>query len=1554
MRNVGVFPIDYQPPFSLSTTYYSIYGGDVNQVPHIRLTPTTRNSGATVEVGKGNSLTAVTSGEASGLIALAPGENFITVKVTAADGTTKTYTLLALMDDTPARAPAAPTNLEVDAADGQLALEWTAPSATVTGYDVHYTSAPATGNGAVANAATASGSDPATAWVAVTRSGTTASQTISSLTNGATYRVRVRATNSGGSSAWVFKSGTPRINLRWPSSTLEVAENATTVSEIRISEGGATVSSVVSGTLTYSAGSSNPASLTEDLTSGYATTFSAAANAIPMIVLAAPANDAVNEEHETFTVTLNAGTGYTVGTPSTLTVTIIDNDPPAAPPLTLTTGNGQQRASWTKPAGPVTGYQLRYKEATATDQAATTAGDPSTGWVTSTPSGTGTSADITGLTNDTTYLVQVRATDGQTQTGNGWGAWSASQSGRPELPDPNLLGLTAESSTSASGTFSALTLSPSPFAAATTTYTATVRNALTHVKLFPARNDSDATVEVGKQGETLTAVPSSGESDAIALAVGANAITVKVTAPDGSTTKTYTVTVTRGQPSTNAALSGLTATQAESASGTFSALTLDPSFAPATTAYTASVENSITYVKLRPTASDSTARVEVGKGSSLATVTSGQPSGPISLSLGANAITVKVTAEDGSTTNTYTVTVTRAMARPSGAPPAAAAGTEGALVSNTGQAQQNNVDFNNTVYGQGFTTGPYVDGYTLKSIEAILATDAGITSEDAATVRAEVWSDSNGTPGTRVAYLSARNIPTGTSGNHRVTFTPSYGITVTLAANTTYHFVIYTTGSPADLDVQLTGSASEDAGAAEGWSIADQRSEISQNIPPWAPAWTTSTGAFVQIAVKGKPVSITHWTSTLAVKDLGHLNGDGCIGQQQCSAQLSPDSSFTYGGWPYNVLAVRVVRGSLQLLLDRAPRLHPDHTRLDVGGRQFQFKDASESWGIERNEDAWRLTWHGTGLDWSDGDEVSVSLVGRNVPAPPTPAPHTGLQPVRVHYDEMRDGEPVDNFNNMRLARPKPSTIPGTFERRVQLRAYVPGTFASSDPEKGMVTTTHVMLRVRAHPASTLEWAIGNVYDVTGTFAEFPNGGFTPAIALNPASKWTYIYIRVTNGSQSATHFVAIDPPPRTYTLTPEARVAEGEEATLTLSLGSPAGAGGVSFTVSANYPDGGASADDVGEIATSVTVPEGQQSGRIIIPTVDDEEVEAAEERFTVRVAHVGEPAWAVDPEGTDTAAVTIVDNDEPPPPPAPPEGPEPWDIRVVPGDGTLTVTWNVGSRDGVEDSEIWHVLRWSQEPGVWNNPRDPRAVGKNDGLSVDPGLTSYTITDLKNGVATGVFIRSMVGHRNNMSERDGNSSEWVRTKGEHTTPVAPPNAAPTVSSAIADATIVNENGTHQVTLSGVFADADADGLTIAAVSSADSVATVSVAADYSTLTVSAQARGTATVTVTAADGRGGSVSDSFAVTVKAAPTVASAINDISGLEVDDNRSVSLSGVFSDADGDAVTVTEALSSDSAMVAVSTALDPSTSAITDLTVLAKSEGTATVKVTAQDADGNTV
>ena len=179
-------------------------------------------------------------------------------------------------------------------------------------------------------------------------------------------------------------------------------------------------------------------------------------------------------------------------------------------------------------------------------------------------------------------------------------------------------------------------------------------------------------------------------------------------------------------------------------------------------------------------------------------------------------------------------------------------------------------------------------------------------------------------------------------------------------------------------------------------------------------------------------------------------------------------------------------------------------------------------------------------------------------------------------------------------------------------------------------------------------------------------------------------------------------------------------------------------------------------------------------------------------------------------------------------------------------------------------------------------------------------------------------------------------------------PNRAPTVSSAISDATIVNESGTHQVSLTGVFNDGDGDSLTIAAASSDTARATVSVASDYSTLTVNAQSRGTATFTVTADDGNGGTVDDTFTVTVKVAPVVASALGDVSALVADATRDVSLAGVFSDADNDALTITAA-SSDETKATVTVASDGS-----KLTLTGVAEGTTSITVTAQDSDGNRV
>jgi hypothetical protein len=108
-------------------------------------------------------------------------------------------------------------------------------------------------------------------------------------------------------------------------------------------------------------------------------------------------------------------------------------------------------------------------------------------------------------------------------------------------------------------------------------------------------------------------------------------------------TVSQTGTTTYALPSNVATLSGLT----------LSAGTLSPVFASGTTSYTATVVNTAS-IAVTPTASQANATITVNN----TTVSSGVASGSILLNSGSNAITIAVTAQDGVTTQNYTVTVT--------------------------------------------------------------------------------------------------------------------------------------------------------------------------------------------------------------------------------------------------------------------------------------------------------------------------------------------------------------------------------------------------------------------------------------------------------------------------------------------------------------------------------------------------------------------------------------------------------------------------------------------------------------------------------------------------------------------------------------------------------------------------------------------------------------------------------------------------------------------------------------------------------------------------------
>lgn len=173
----------------------------------------------------------------------------------------------------------------------------------------------------------------------------------------------------------------------------------------------------------------------------------------------------------------------------------------------------------------------------------------------------------------------------------------------------------------ASLSISPYSLSPA-FDALTTSYGANVANSVTSVTVTATSSAAGALVEV-----------SGGSS----LSEGINTVTVKVTALDAVTTKTYTISVTKAgaSASSDATLSSMS----------LSAGSLSPAFSASTFAYTANVSNATNVLTVTATPTDSGAVAADGS---------------YALAVGPNTIEVLVTAADGTTTQPYTITVTRA------------------------------------------------------------------------------------------------------------------------------------------------------------------------------------------------------------------------------------------------------------------------------------------------------------------------------------------------------------------------------------------------------------------------------------------------------------------------------------------------------------------------------------------------------------------------------------------------------------------------------------------------------------------------------------------------------------------------------------------------------------------------------------------------------------------------------------------------------------------------------------------------------------------------------
>lgn len=172
-------------------------------------------------------------------------------------------------------------------------------------------------------------------------------------------------------------------------------------------------------------------------------------------------------------------------------------------------------------------------------------------------------------------------------------------------------------------------------------YSAEVAAAVDTTRVTPTAAVSSAMIEVNGRR-----VKSGSPGGPISLAPGDNTISIVVTARDGKTQRTYTVSVTRrATPGSNADLASLELTATE----------LDQVFDGNLTSYTASVGHLAASTRVIAVPDDSFATLELD-GEALA---ADEPSDFFALAPGTNTLDVAVAAEDETTTRTYDVEITR-------------------------------------------------------------------------------------------------------------------------------------------------------------------------------------------------------------------------------------------------------------------------------------------------------------------------------------------------------------------------------------------------------------------------------------------------------------------------------------------------------------------------------------------------------------------------------------------------------------------------------------------------------------------------------------------------------------------------------------------------------------------------------------------------------------------------------------------------------------------------------------------------------------------------------
>ena len=416
------------------------------------------------------------------------------------------------------------TGVTVDAGDAQLVVNWAAVD-NATGYTVQWKSGSESYN---------TGDRQATVTP-----GTTTSHTITGLTNGTEYTVRVSATrtdaNDGPPSAEV--QGTPAV----PGVT--VSTTALTVTEQDTTGGSYTVvlDSEPTATVTVTVAGHSGTDVTPDPTTLTFTT----SNWDTAQTVTVTAGDDADTADDTVALTHSAAStdsNYSGITIPSVAVTVSDNDTARVTGVSVTSGNAQLVVNWTA-VDNATGYKVQWKSGgqdynTTNRQATVTPGST-------------TSHTITGLTNGTEYTVRVSAT----RTDANDGPPSAEVQGTPAVPGVTVstTALTVTEQDTTGGSYTVV-LDSEPTATVTvtvaghsgtdvtpdpTTLTFTTSNWDTaQTVTVTAGDDADTTDD----SVTLTHSAASADNDYSGIAIDEVAVTVS----DNDTARVTGLTVASG------------------------------------------------------------------------------------------------------------------------------------------------------------------------------------------------------------------------------------------------------------------------------------------------------------------------------------------------------------------------------------------------------------------------------------------------------------------------------------------------------------------------------------------------------------------------------------------------------------------------------------------------------------------------------------------------------------------------------------------------------------------------------------------------------------------------------------------------------------------------------------------------------------------------------------------------------------------------------------------------------------------------------------------------